>query len=38
LAGPHFHFFKVSSYNEKVRNNPNGVIELSGGKKTKNKK
>jgi len=32
LAGPQFHFFKVSSYN------PNGEIELSGGKKTKNKK
>ena len=32
LAGPQFHFFKVSSYN------PTGVIELSGGKKTKNKK
>jgi hypothetical protein len=38
FAGSQFHFFKVSSYNEKVLTNPNGVIELSGGKKTKNKK
>ena len=38
IAGSQFHFFKVSSYNNKVKSNPNGVIELSGGKKTKNKK
>jgi hypothetical protein len=38
FAGSHFHFFKVSSYNKGVINNPKGKIELSGGKKTKNKK
>jgi len=32
LAGSQFHFFKVSSYD------PNAKLELSGGKKTKNKK
>ena len=40
FAGSPFYFYKVSSYNEKVKNkNPNNiVIPLSGGKKTKNKK
>ena len=38
FAGQQFHFYKVSSYNKQVKNNQNLVLELTGGKKTKNKK
>jgi len=31
------YFYKVSSYNKNLINNPNGVMELSGGKKAKSK-